>query len=827
MKRQLHPPSQFLLAALIRFQAVGASEQGFIVFFIASIIVLLGFIWAAYGLMSQIDSSSTSASVKSNTGFYAAEYGLNLRAKIVRSKFEGYNLPTGTSPGDQSDSWKACTNPSGNPGSGDFICQNTDIQGQTVSTYVVSRNAKNPSTGEDIPKQIPVPVGEPFAGLNALTYTYDVISAAQNGTGDQVTNLADSKKRPTASLKMRFRSLLIPLFQFAVFSENDAEFSLPPDMTLNGPVHGNNSLYLNAAPGNTLTINGQVTVVNTLYRGVKYQNSCSGTVNIYDPGTPKPLTCPGTRQAYNTQSSVDPWNNQILVGAPALKVPQPDALSPVPGKLYWDSADLRIVLKVNKTAPSSSNVSGSTPVSIEIQNQDGTVNPLTNNIQACTPAIATVAASASTSTQIQLASSSILSSLKVGNTPLLVGNQFDSLVAIGPDVNNTGLVDNGSIITIRKAYSNPLTLSNSPVRRAILSSSDTFFNYREKFDTNTGSYTLSGPNAGRFIRMLNVDMQGLIDCVQTQSLMGSKTLNDSTNGGLVWYFTVAGPDSNAINNYGVRLYEGSSLHSKVPGAPQINGLTVISDQAIYIQGDYNSANKIPAAILTDSLNILSNNWTLDDKNSGRFKPNGTIETKNNGSKVAQTDECVGIVDPPSPDIGCKSSDTSPANLLRVASPTTINAAFLSGLEIPGGSNGAGSQDNGIKTSGVHNYPRLQENWGEIPIIPKIPLNYLGSLVALSVPLHVSSPFCGSLSTDATCNIYSPPFRNWDYDTAFNDAANLPPLTPQAVFLKQDAFSRNFDVASVDVYRGLPGLPNLTRLGINFPALTGVLSVSQP
>jgi hypothetical protein len=50
---------------------------------------------------------------------------------------------------------------------------------------------------------------------------------------------------------------------------------------------------------------------------------------------------------------------------------------------------------------------------------------------------------------------------------------------------------------------------------------------------------------------------------------------------------------------GVRLVNGSTLPS--------DGLTVATDNPLYIQGDYN-LNKAPASVLCDALNILSNSW---------------------------------------------------------------------------------------------------------------------------------------------------------------------------------------------------------------------------
>jgi hypothetical protein len=40
--------------------------------------------------------------------------------------------------------------------------------------------------------------------------------------------------------------------------------------------------------------------------------------------------------------------------------------------------------------------------------------------------------------------------------------------------------------------------------------------------------------------------------------------------------------------------------------------------------------------------------------------------------------------------------------------------------------------------------------------------------------------------------YGAPGRNWDYDTRFNAAQNLPPFAPRFVYLKQESFTRNYN-----------------------------------
>src|SRR2546430_7421188 len=57
----------------------------------------------------------------------------------------------------------------------------------------------------------------------------------------------------------------------------------------------------------------------------------------------------------------------------------------------------------------------------------------------------------------------------------------------------------------------------------------------------------------------------------------------------------------------VRLVNGSQLPSQ--------GLTVVSENPMYIQGDYNTVAKVPAAMLADAITVLSNNWAPNNSDA--------------------------------------------------------------------------------------------------------------------------------------------------------------------------------------------------------------------
>ena len=151
----------------------------------------------------------------------------------------------------------------------------------------------------------------------------------------------------------------------------------------------------------------------------------------------------------------------------------------------------------------------------------------------------------------------------------------------------------------------------------------------------------------------------------------------------------------------LRLKNGSELGS---------GLTVASENPIYVQGNFNSTNKKPAAVLGDAVNFLSNSWN-DSKSWG---------SKNN----------------------------------RVASSTVVNVSYLTGNTETTSSNYNG---------GFENLPRFLEKWSGRRFTWK------GSAVNLWYSQQANSPWNGSY--------YSPPIRDWSYDSDLDDPNKLPPETP--------------------------------------------------
>ncbi len=164
------------------------------------------------------------------------------------------------------------------------------------------------------------------------------------------------------------------------------------------------------------------------------------------------------------------------------------------------------------------------------------------------------------------------------------------------------------------------------------------------------------------------------------------------------------------NDKGVRLVNGAELPSQ--------GLTVVSENPVYVQGNYNTVNKVPAAVMGDAITVLSSNW--DDT------------------------------------MGNESTSSRPAI------DTIVNAAFALGPNRESTS----LYNNG----GLENAIRFLEDWNGRTF------QYRGSIIGLWHTQQATADHrcCGSSGS----NYYNPPNRDWGYDTLFDTAQ--PPGTPRGV-----------------------------------------------
>jgi hypothetical protein len=178
--------------------------------------------------------------------------------------------------------------------------------------------------------------------------------------------------------------------------------------------------------------------------------------------------------------------------------------------------------------------------------------------------------------------------------------------------------------------------------------------------------------------------------------------------------------------HAVRLVNGSLGSLPVPG------FTLASEGLAYVLGNYN-ANAAgfgdphsSSAVIADTVTLLSNQWS----------------------------DLVSFQKPA--DANGRPAATS---FYRVAIATgkNINFSTVGAAGVP--------QDFGTD-GGVHNFLRYLENWGGQT------LNYRGSMASLYYSQYGTGVFkcCGT--------VYSPPTRNYAFDTDFLDLSKMPPGTPK-------------------------------------------------
>jgi hypothetical protein len=654
------------------------------------------------------------------TGFYAAEAGINRGMAENVNVFRSYNQPT------------------------DFTQHSFTLGSRTVKYQL------QPVAGYESGLAQEVPAGMPFAGLNSIHYRYTAQATSERAIGDSEVNLGTE-----------FDVNYIPLFQFLAFYQNDLEILPGPTMTVHGPIHTNGSLYLSS--NNTFTISDNipwiqrvsVTAAGDVWRGRKDTSACGGTVRISkltttaNHTTPLPLqnmNCSGGNRVKQTDAQLATWLGSIKQRVPTIGVPPPSVVNRGTGD-FWLNADLRIVLNL------TSLTAGGLP-SIEVQTAGGAVDgTLTARLQ-----------------QFML---NLPGRISYNDIPTDNPASPGLASSYNPDFSSNALVypcPRTSIIGLCSSanYWANCDGAGAPIGAACAAFQD------NTAPSGVGSDT---PRRGgfynnrelRWVRMLNLNLHDLLQWNRLQ-VVGNRLFDpdDTTDGGIVIFLSVQGPLSTtgpvAANDeaYGVRLFGTPNFDFPPPGATDPTGVTIASDQAAYIEGDYNvdvghglydaTHPKMPAAIMADAINVLSQNWS--------------------GATTS--------VMAPATAFACRNDCQSRSVLAsRPTRATTINAAFLGGVDTTIGGTSAAP---GVYNGGLENYPRFHESWSGVA------LNYRGSFVSLGTALRSFGTWCG---TGSTCNIYNAPNRFWDFDSTFQTVAWLPPLTPRVLSVQQILFTENF------------------------------------
>lgn len=522
----------------------GCEQGGFVLVVSLIIMLMLSLIGIASIMTSNTDMQVAGNEFHQTGAFYAAEAGLEKATSEIKSSYETAGLPPNPLPG----------------GHLSLNYYNSAYrvvdQGPAVTTTL--------SNGA-------------YTGLYGMIKSFQITSSG-----------FDDNSESAVVLEMGVEDALIPLFQFAVFYEEDLEIAPGATMTLGGRVHSNKNIYMQSSVD--LYIDSYVTSAGNILHGRK-------------PGG----------------GSVD--NGDVFIR---------------------DSFGIYQNMK--------------NPNGTFLDSQDG------NWVD--------------------------LSQARWGGNVEDVNHGFTELnmpvVCNGP---TTNLIDRGA--GNPESYENKAGLKLVDGQALYLQADGSWLNV-------TGSLIAAGAiSAGTFYDGREISDVNSLD-IDISALNASGYF--PTNG--IIYASGTGGTASAI-----RLKNGSQLPA---------GLTVATDNPLYTIGDYNTINKRPAALMSDALTILSNNW--NDANSW--------------SNLAG----------------------------RPASNTRVNASYVTG-NVETGVDGNGYN------GGLENLPRFLENWTGST------LAWRGS----AVDLWYSRQATGAWSYGS---YYTAPIRDWAYDPSLMDPNNLPPGTPQ-------------------------------------------------
>ncbi len=260
-------------------------------------------------------------------------------------------------------------------------------------------------------------------------------------------------------------------------------------------------------------------------------------------------------------------------------------------------------------------------------------------------------------------------------------------------------IDAANVVKVFKNDGSAISSSKATAVKNAITTNETLTDNREGATTGNGT-----------IRVATLDVWAL------KSAVNSGTFGSDWNG--IIYVVDTSADPNGVTaKRAIRLKNGGTLPN--------GGMTFVSGNPVYIQGDYNTGTTLllqplsnlgvaasntvvgytakPSAVVGDAVTILSNSWT--DAASG----------------------------------------TNP-----VASSTTVNTAMVAGI-VPSA--------NGNYSGGLENFPRFLEKWNNKNF------TYYGSMIQL----YNSKQAIGIWGS---ANVYGAPNRAWFFDNSF--IASPPP-----------------------------------------------------
>ena len=214
------------------------------------------------------------------------------------------------------------------------------------------------------------------------------------------------------------------------------------------------------------------------------------------------------------------------------------------------------------------------------------------------------------------------------------------------------------------------------------------------------------------------------------------------------------------------------------------GITVASENMVYIAGNFNTTGvgafttggsnlntgkltdyqgpQIPTSIICDAFFPLSKTWF--DANAAMY-PEGNAGGRSFSYPIyRKADE-----------------GSMTANQETAVRTAVMFGSTLSALNNMGGP--ARDTSGTISSGGMHSAPRFLESWNGAGV--ERHWSFTGSLVTLFNSTQAFGPWESGVT-------YTPPVRNWSYDSTFNDPNRLPPGTPFFQYVQSSGFEQVID-----------------------------------
>ncbi len=202
--------------------------------------------------------------------------------------------------------------------------------------------------------------------------------------------------------------------------------------------------------------------------------------------------------------------------------------------------------------------------------------------------------------------------------------------------------------------------------------------------------------------------------------------------------------SQAQNNRAILFRRALKLRNGGLGNIVTPGLTIVAENPVYIEGDYNAnqasgfgSPHAATAVIADAVTVLSNSWNDDESFTAPYTPSSRARPTQSYYRVA----IIGGKNPSFPQ------------------PTGWASATDFGTD-----------------GGAHNFLRMLEGNGQT-------VNYRGAIATF----YYSRQAVGTYKCCTT--VYDAPTRNFNFDTDFLDPTKLPPMTPVFRDLNTMTFSQ--------------------------------------